>query len=452
MLRRLLVLIVPLLVALVAALGVPLAFAVVQGETQQTYLDRLGDASRFASLAENALASNRLTALHDELQRYHDLYGIPVALVGTDRRVLASSGPPIDLSQPALDDGLAAAFGGFRGDTDQTVWPWEDSHLVVVEPVGRDSEVVAAVVTVSPTDRLRGSVLRQWGVLGLVGLIPMMGVVLVAWPMSRWVLRPVRRLDEATAAVAGGRLDTRADEVGGPPELRRLARSFNTMVDVVSRALRRQRDFVSDASHQLRNPLASLRLAVDNLAPHVSGDGLEAQRIAVDEAEEMGRVLDSLLAATRLDSASAAEPVELDALLATHVPAWRALTEQAAMAFAVDVPPGLAVQAPPGGLGSVLDELVGNAVKLSGGSSVTVSALPAGPWVELHVTDDGDGLPEEERTEAVRRFWRSTQHQNIAGTGLGLSICAELVTSAGGEFRLDAADPHGVDAVVRLRA
>ncbi|MCS7478273.1 sensor histidine kinase [Umezawaea endophytica] len=452
MLRRLLVLIVPLLVALVAALGVPLAFAVVQGETQQTYLDRLGDASRFASLAENALASNRLTALHDELQRYYDLYGISVALVGTDHRVLANSGPPIDLSQPALDDGLAAAFGGFRGDTDQTVWPWEDTQLVVVEPVGRDSEVVAAVVTVSPTDRLRGSVLRQWGVLGLVGLIPMMGVVLVAWPMSRWVLRPVRRLDEATAAVAGGRLDTRADEVGGPPELRRLARSFNTMVDVVSRALRRQRDFVSDASHQLRNPLASLRLAVDNLAPHVSGDGLEAQRIAVDEAEEMGRVLDSLLAATRLDSASAAEPVELDALLATHVPAWRALTERADLAFTVDVPSGLAVQAPPGGLGSVLDELVGNAVKLSGGTSVTISARPDGPWVDLHVVDDGDGLSDEDRTEAVRRFWRSTQHQNVAGTGLGLSICAELITSAGGEFRLDAAEPHGVDAVVRLRA
>ncbi len=451
MLRRLLVLIVPLLVALVAALGVPLAFAVVQGETQETYLDRLGDASRFASLAENALASNRLTALRGELERYDQLYGIAVALVGTDNRVIAGSGTPIDLSQPALETGLRAAFGGFRGDTDQTVWPWEDTRLVVVEPVGRDSEVVAAVVTVSPTDRLRGSVLRQWGILGLLGLIPMMGVVLVAWPMSRWVLRPVRRLDEATAAVAGGRLDTRADEVGGPPELRRLARSFNTMVDVVSRALRRQRAFVSDASHQLRNPLASLRLAVDNLAPHVSGEGLEAQRIAVDEAEEMGRVLDSLLAATRLDSASAAEPVELDTLLATHVPGWRALAEQAGMSLTVDVPEDLAVQAPPGGLGSVLDELVGNAVKLSGGTSVVVAAVPAGPWVDLHVTDDGGGLPEDERAEAVRRFWRSPKHQNTAGTGLGLSICAELVTSAGGEFRLDAAEPHGLDAVVRLR-
>ncbi|MBW4720041.1 sensor histidine kinase [Saccharothrix obliqua] len=447
MLRRLLILIVPLLVALVGALGVPLAMAVVQRESQETYLDRLGDAGRFASLAENALASDRRTALREELDRYDRLYGIAAALVGTDRALIESSRLPFDLSDPLVKAGLDAAFSGYRGDAHQVVWPWQDADLVVVEPVGRDSEVVAAVVTVSPTDGLRAAVLRQWGLLALVGLVPALAVVAVAWPMSRWVLRPVRKLDEATAAVAGGELDARADEVGGPPELRRLAASFNAMVDVVGRALRRQRAFVSDASHQLRNPLASLRLAVDNLRPHVTDD--EAWRIAVEEAEEMGRVLDALLAATRLDSASAAEPVDVDGLLAAHVPAWRALA--GGIALEVDVPPGLRVLAPPGGLGSVLDELVGNAVRLSGASRVRLWAVP-GERVELHVTDDGTGLGEAERAAAVRRFWRAPRHQNVAGTGLGLAICAELVTGAGGELRLLAARPRGLDVVVVLRA
>ncbi|GAB2986546.1 sensor histidine kinase [Saccharothrix stipae] len=449
MLRRLLVLIVPLLVALVAALGVPLAFAVVQRESQETYLDRLGDASRFASLAENALASGRLTALREELVRYDQLYGISAALVGTDGAVLESSRRPFPLDDPHVEVGLRAAFGGYRGETDQSVWPWERVNLVVVEPVGRDSEVVAAVVTISPTDGLRSAILRQWGVLALVGLVPMLGVVAVAWPMSRWVLRPVRKLDEATAAVAGGQLDARADELGGPPELRRLAASFNAMVDVVGRALRRQRAFVSDASHQLRNPLASLRLAVDNLAPHVTDDaGREAQRIAVDEAEEMGRVLDTLLAATRLDSASAAEPVDVDNLLATHVPGWRALAGD--IRLTVAVPPGLRVLEPPGGLGSVLDELVGNAIRLSGGTQVKVWGNTADDQVELHVTDDGTGLSTDERAAALSRFWRAPRHQNIAGTGLGLAICAELIASAGGELALRPVEPHGLDAVIRL--
>ncbi|RKT56811.1 sensor histidine kinase [Saccharothrix australiensis] len=449
MLRRLLVLIVPLLAALVAALGVPLAFAVVQGESQETYLDRLGDAGRFASLAENALASGRRTALREELERYDQLYGIAAALVSTDRTILESSRRPFPLTGPAVEAGLDAAFSGYRGEPDRSIWPWEDVDLVLVEPVGRDSEVVAAVVTVSPTSGLRHAILRQWGLLALVGLVPMLGVVAVAWPMSRWVLRPVRMLDDATAAVAGGKLDARADELGGPPELRRLAASFNVMVDVVSRALRRQRAFVSDASHQLRNPLASLRLAVDNLAPHVVGDaGREAQRIAVDEAEEMGRVLDTLLAATRLDSASAAEPVDVDSLLATHVPGWRALAGD--IALEVRVPRGLHVLAPPGGLGSVLDELVGNAIRLSGATRVAVWAVTHGERAELHVTDDGEGLAEEERTLALRRFWRAPRHQNTAGTGLGLSICAELVVSAGGELHLRPVEPHGLDAVVVL--
>ncbi|WP_158842970.1 sensor histidine kinase [Saccharothrix deserti] len=451
MLRRLLVLIVPLLVALVAALGVPLAFAVVQRESQETYLDRLGDASRFASLAENALASDRLKALREELIRYDRLYGISAALIGTDNRVVAASRESFPLTDPHVNTGLKAAFSGYRGEADQSVWPWEQVNMVVVEPVGRDSEVVAAVVTISPTDRLRSAILRQWGVLALVGLIPMLGVVAVAWPMSRWVLRPVRKLDEATAAVAGGHLDARADELGGPPELRRLAASFNAMVDVVGRALRRQRAFVADASHQLRNPLASLRLAVDNMAPHVTDEaGREAQRIAVDEAEEMGRVLDTLLAATRLDSASAAEPVEVDNLLATHVPGWRALAGD--ISLDIDVPPGLRVLEPPGGLGSVLDELVGNAIRLSGGTHVKVWGRAADGRVELHVTDDGTGLSDQERTDALSRFWRAPRHQNIAGTGLGLAICAELIESAGGKLELLPAEPHGLDAVVRLSA
>ncbi|MEV0680514.1 HAMP domain-containing sensor histidine kinase [Actinosynnema sp. NPDC050436] len=451
MLRRLLVLIVPLLVALVAALGVPLAFAVVQRESRETYLDRLGDAGRFASLAENALSSGRRTALREELDRYDRLYGIAAALISTDRSVVESSRLPFPLTDPHVDAGLDAAFSGYRGDADQEVWPWEDVDLVVVEPVGRDSEVVAAVVTISPTGGLRRAVLRQWGLLALVGLVPMLGVVAVAWPMSRWVLRPVRRLDDATAAVASGRLDARADEVGGPPELRRLAASFNAMVDVVGRALRRQRAFVSDASHQLRNPLAALRLAVDNLAPHVADEaGREAQRIAVDEAEEMGRVLDALLAATRLDSASAAEPVEVDALLSTHVPGWRALA--GGIALRVDVPAGLRVLEPPGGLGSVLDELVGNAIRLSGATAIRVWAESDGDRVDLHVTDDGAGLSARERALAPQRFWRAPKHQNTAGTGLGLAICAELVAGAGGELRLLPVEPHGLDAVVALAA
>ncbi|MFI6101674.1 sensor histidine kinase [Lentzea sp. NPDC051213] len=449
MLRRLLVIMVPLLVALVAALGIPLASAVVQRETQTTYLDRLGDASRFASLGESGLQSDRLEALSQEIQVYDRLYDIPVALVSADKRILLSSRQGFNPSNDAaVAPALNEALNGIQPKPSYTGWPWRTGPMIVVEPVGRDSEVVAAVVTISQTRGLRTEVLRQWGLMALAGLAPMLAVVAAAWPMSRWVLRPVRRLDEATAAVAQGNLDVRADEVGGPPELRRLARSFNTMVDVVGRALNRQRAFVADASHQLRNPLASLRLAVDNLEPHVDGElGKEAHQIAVEEAEEMGRVLDTLLAATRLDSARKTEPVDIDQLLATHRPAWQALASKAGITLKIDVPAGLTMQEPPGGLGSVLDELVSNAIRLANATEVRLTGTPG----ELHVVDNGDGLSDEERELALHRFWRATKHQNIAGTGLGLAICTELIESAGGTLTLHDAGP-GLDVRIALSA
>ncbi|MFC0431341.1 HAMP domain-containing sensor histidine kinase [Kutzneria buriramensis] len=436
MLRRLLLVLLPLLLLLAAALGGPLANAVAERETQATYLDRLTDVGRFASLAESALNSTHTEALQDEVARYGQLYGIPVAVVAVDGDIVAASQQRPDLTDPAVVAAMDSAFAGTRPSPPAAVMPWETAPLVVVEPVGRDSEVVAAVVEVSPTDRLRADILSQWGWLAALGILPLLAVIAAAWPISRWILRPVRRLDEATAAIAGGIVDTHVDDVSGPPELRRLSTSFNTMVDVVNTAMRRQRDFVADASHQLRNPLASLRLAVDNLKPHLpdSEPVREAHHIAVDEAQEMGNVLDALLAATRLDAA--AETVELALLVSAHLPKWQVL----GVTVETDVPAGQRV---PVSYGSVLDELVANAARLSGGTRVRVFFVDG----SLHVADNGTGLSEEDRAQALNRFWRSPRHQNVSGTGLGLSICADLISAAGGTLRLAEANP-GLDVVI----
>ncbi|HEX5994399.1 MAG TPA: HAMP domain-containing sensor histidine kinase, partial [Jiangellales bacterium] len=160
----------------------------------------------------------------------------------------------------------------------------------------------------------------------------------------------------------------------------------------------------------------------------------------------------------------------LDAVLATRVDRWRALTATAGQTLAVDVPPGLRLLEPPGGLGSILDELISNALRLSDAQVVEVTArvVPggagaghgngsaAGGVVTIAVRDDGQGIDASERVQALRRFWRSPRHQNVSGTGLGLAICADLVGAAGGELRLEEGLPrpdgsgHGFAAVVAL--
>ncbi|GAA2208472.1 HAMP domain-containing sensor histidine kinase [Nonomuraea monospora] len=470
--RRLLVVLVPLAVLLVAALGVPHSVTLAEREMQETYVDRLGDVGRFASLAETALSTGRTEALQQELTRYHDLYGIPAAVIDTSGTVLlgpAAAYQEAARAEPALPRIVTAALAGTRSEPSGEWVPWDASALVVAEPVGRDSEVVGAVVTISDLSKTRSRVLLQWAQLAALGLLPLIALVAVAWPVSAWVLRPVRELDAASSRISQGDLTIRADAEAGPVELRRLAGSFNTMMDAVENAVQRQRAFVSDASHQLRNPLTSLRLAVETLEPHLAGGGRQVYEVAVDEVKAMQRLLNSLQASARMESIRTTSPVDLDAVLATRVDRWRALTATAGQTLAVQVPPGLRVLEPTGGLGSILDELVSNALRLSearvvevsarvaAGSGVTAdSRVGADGVVVIAVRDDGQGLDEAERAQALRRFWRSPRHQNVPGTGLGLAICADLVGAAGGELRLEEGLPrpdgsgHGFAAVVAL--
>lgn len=467
--RRLLVVLVPLAVLLVAALGLPLGVSVAEREMQETYVDRLNDVGRFASLAETALSTGRTEALRQELARYHELYGIPVAVIDTAGTVLlgpAGAYQDAARAEPTLPRIVTAALAGARSEPSGEWAPWDDSALVVAEPVGRDSEVVGTVVTISDLSKTRHRILLRWAQLAGLGLLPLVGLVAVAWPVSAWVLRPVRELDAASSRISQGDLTIRADAEAGPVELRRLTESFNTMMDAVENAVQRQRAFVSDASHQLRNPLTSLRLAVESLEPHLRavGDGRHAYDVAVDEVKAMQRLLNSLQASARMESIRTASPVDLDAVLATRVDRWRALTATAGQTLAVDVPPGLRVLEPTGGLGGILDELISNALRLSDAQVVEVAAevVPSGDApaaadvVTIVVRDDGQGIDASEWAQALQRFWRSPRHQNVPGTGLGLAICADLVGAAGGELRLEEGLPrpdgsgYGFAAVVAL--
>lgn len=447
---------VPLLVALVAALGVPLAAYTAQRETQAVYLDRLADADRFAALTDDALRRSRTGALTAELKHYDEVYGIAVAVFAPDGSLLFVSRSGFNADLPAVRTGLAGAFAGHRSDRIATVWPWRAVPMVVVEPVGRDTGVIAAVAIVSPTDGLQSQVLGRWGELAALGILPFLLVVAATVQLAQWVLRPVSDLDQATVAIAAGRLDARAMTVVGPPELRRLAASFNTMIDTVVRALRRQRSFAADASHQLRNPLASLRLAVDNLAGYVRPEGRDLHTIAVAEVEEMEHVVEDMLALTAVGGAPLTREARLVApIVLEHARRWRPLASQVGISLAVEIADGgadAATYAPADALGSLLDELVGNACRLSGATAVTVTVTPAEPDLVLSVCDDGVGLSADERAAAGSRGWRAAAHAGTLGTGLGLAICREMVDAWGGELSLYQAEPRGLEVRVVLPA
>jgi signal transduction histidine kinase len=263
--------------------------------------------------------------------------------------------------------------------------------------------------------------------------------------VARFVTRPLHRLEEAAAAVGDGRLDARADERAGPPEVRSLATVFNETVGKLERLLRSQEEFVADASHELRTPLTALRLRLETLPPSAERDA------ALREADRLRDLVGGLLVLARAD-AGTEPPTRIDAvaLMRDRMEAWSPLADEQHVSLVAELNGPLPVRAAPGRLNQVLDNLVANAVEASpADGTVTLSARPAGPWIELHVADHGAGLTPEQRARAFDRFWRAGSGED--GSGLGLAIVRRLVAADKGEVELREATTGGVDAVVRLR-
>ncbi|WP_062214954.1 HAMP domain-containing sensor histidine kinase [Streptomyces sp. NBRC 109706] len=454
--RRIVVALLPVLALLIAGVGISYAVVVTERLTQEVQIDRGGDAVRFASLTDAAIGSGDLARLKTELDAYQALFDSPVWVLGLDGSLVHDPGVPVPTGAD-VDQNIQQAFAGSRTTENPVVWPWSPGPLRVVEPVGRDSQVTAVVVLEAPTDGLRRATLRQWGVGAALLLLPVTALVAGLWPLTRWILRPVRDLERIAADVRGGDLNARAEVEHGPSELRGLASSFNAMVDTVQRSLERQRAFVADAAHQLRNPLASLRLSVENLRPWLREPAArEAGDEAVSEAVEMGEMFEAMLAATAVSGAERVRDREawtLTQVFDVGRPHWERAVREHGLTLEVAEPErGLVLRQPPGGLVAVLDELVENAARLSDGSTVRVgwSVDPDRSLGAVWVADDGVGLTAEERSAARGRFWRAQRHQNAPGTGLGLAIVHDVVEDVGGEVRLEAAEPRGLRVLVRL--
>ncbi|MBC7373589.1 MAG: HAMP domain-containing histidine kinase [Frankiales bacterium] len=450
MTRRLTSAFLGLLAVLLVLVGVPLATGYAQTQTQALLLDRTGDASRLARLAAPAFARDEISTLEPEVRSYAELYGIRVEVRDRDGTVLlvADGGAQVT----AAEGGLARALAGQRSASSPPVRPWAPSAITVAEPVLRGTDVAGAVVTVSPTDRVRRDILVAWVLLAVGGFAALAGAAVMVVPLSRWILRPVRRLDEAVHTLAEGDLSARADPGQGPPELRRLIAAFNAMAEALRTSSAQQRALVADASHQLRNPLTALRLRVDALETVVVPEGAGDHRLAVEEIERLTRVLDDTLALARAQDGGD-EPIAADLLACVRerLATWSDVAAQGDTVVLLEAEDSGWVLAPPGALERVLDALLHNSLRFARGGTVVVHVTRPGPdAVELLLIDDGPGLTLEQCRAASQRFWRGPDQQNIPGSGLGLAIASTLVERCGGHLDLMPAHPHGLQVRVVL--
>ncbi|WP_310739447.1 ATP-binding protein [Microbispora sp. H10830] len=273
----------------------------------------------------------------------------------------------------------------------------------------------------------------------------------VSWLVVGRTLRPIALLRRGAAEVGATARSRRLPVPEARDEVHALATTLNDMLGRLEEADARQRALVSDAAHELRSPLASIRLQLEVALSHPEGqDWKETAEGVLEDTLRLSRLAEDLLALARLDEGRLGrrEPVDLAEMA-------RRTAER--YGLGLDLAPGVSDGvASPVVLGDALDlrrvlaNLVDNALRHAA-SAVRIGVRAGGSVAELTVTDDGPGIPPEERERVFDRFTRldDARSRDDGGAGLGLAIVRTTVEAHGGTVHLEDASP-GLRAVVRL--
>ncbi|MFZ6993658.1 sensor histidine kinase [Curtobacterium sp. RRHDQ66] len=370
----------------------------------------------------------------DAVDGYDDVL---VQVVGDGGRVLAHGD---DADPPALST------------DDESRWTHDGERwLLVSDDVDLPDGTEATIVFGSSLDSADTATTAVTTLLavGVPVLVALMGVG--TWIVVGRSLRPVDRIRREVDAVRG---DARGARIAVPDtgdEVARLADTMNAMLERLDRSASAQRQFVADASHELRSPIASVRQHASVAAAHPDRIGVgELAEVVTAENDRLARLVDGLLVLSKLDERGVADgrAVDLDDLVLAEVSRVRS-----AGLVTVDgtgVGPAR-VLGDAGVLSRVVRNLVDNAVRhASGRIALGVRAEEA--WAVLTVDDDGVGVPGPERDRVFERFVRldEARSRDDGGSGIGLAIVRDAVRAHGGSVVIEDAPLGGARFVVRI--
>ncbi len=273
----------------------------------------------------------------------------------------------------------------------------------------------------------------------------------IALALTRVIARPIAELD-ASIRQLGGADFTQPIRVSGPQDLRDLGERLDWLRRRLTELQAQKNRFLRHLSHELKTPLASLREGAELLNDQVAGPLAPPQRAVVgimrDNSVKLQKLIEELLDYQRAVHAAASlevKPVQLDALVREVAEAHRLAALAKGQRVALELAP-VAVDANPEKLRSIVDNLLGNAIKFTPpGGTISVLAREADSRVTIEVIDSGPGVPLEEREAVFESFFRGRAKAGgrVAGSGLGLAIAREFAEAHGGRISLVASGPGG---------
>ena len=343
---------------------------------------------------------------------------------------------------------IAQALGDGRPVQDRRRSDTLDQEILVTAvPVVEQGTRVGVVRVTQSVEAVARATDRATLGLAAIGLL-VLGLGLAAGlVIARQIAGPLRRLDGTAARVAEGDLTVRA-KVEGSAEQRSLATTFNGMTARLERLVAGQRDFVADASHQLRTPLAGLRLRLEEA--RAAGEDPEVHEeldAAMAELDRLAAIISELLLLSQAGEVDApSERLDLDDAVRRAAARWDGA--EGGSVRAVEAAPDAPAYCPAADLDKVLDALIENALRYGGGE-ITVVSRPGG----VEVLDHGPGLDREELDAVFERFHRGRAGRaGPAGTGLGLAIARELARRWGGDVELANRPEGGAAARITVPA
>ena len=461
-------------VAVVSALFLGLAAYLVSERTSSQVLD--GVAEDYAIAIEDAPAPSDMVFAAEEtyrsltdaglLDEFWALLGRTITPDRSSVRIVPADAGDLGIGERDADNSLVLAAGivtsigdpllaGVPATDILVITDTPTEGVVVVEPSeivvapGFDDTGVMQAATAVPVVNVLESVSdigrELWIGAGLLTILATMAT----WYLTGRALRPVeditRRVDAITAAGAGGRVPEppQNDEIG------HLARTVNAMLGRLDHAAEAQRRFVADASHELRSPLAVIRAEAEVALAHPDSDDWRRGAAAVvEETDRLESLVTDLLTLAQHDEGGSAPPggmADLD-----HVVTAEAARARRVPIDTLAVAPAQ-VRGAPGELTRIVRHLLDNAARHAT-DAVRVSVRSDGAEAVLMVDDDGQGVPEAERTRVFERFARleDERGRDSGGAGLGLAVVAATVGTLGGTVAVERSDLGGARFTVRL--
>ncbi len=443
-----------------ALLVIPVGLTLDAHENSSTLAALKRDTKALATLLANDISHNHLPQAVRLAKTYARNTGRQVLVIDGAKILIASKGDQATdgalskISQTIGTKQIAGVIPRTAIEGPQYYVAMKIPTLAKPLPSSSVSAPAKSVLIVTyPVTVVTRAIRSDWRNLGLYGVLMLFIAFVLGLILSNSLTRPLRRISAAVDDIGGGQLEVRAPVDDGPPELRRLAEAINSTSTRLINLLGAQKTFVEDASHQLRTPLTALQLHLENLqhaGPKVKPQDFHA---ISSELARLNNLVESLLALARNESRSPIlEIVDVTAVARERADYWKPYAEEHGLSL--EAPSAIPASALviSGVLEQILDNLLENAFDATARNGHIRIEVHTGAdhYVELHVIDDGPGLAPEQRSLALRRFWRGRENAS-EGSGLGLAIVDQLARLSGGSIELRPAPGQGLDATVTLK-